>query len=118
MLSKKPIKGFILNYPDLWYTFVVYVHDYNCEFLIYEINSQDDENYYWLKDGAMSSMEETVSLINAEIYCDGWVKWDGCSDWSFGDYHFCSKEQAMRVGIIMGIAYDLTKEHCPNWMDL
>lgn len=54
----------------------------------------------------------TESLDEAELFLEGHVKWDGCSNMYTEEescWHFCEKQQAVNVGILMGRLYELAE---------
>jgi len=48
---------------------------------------------------------------------DGHVKWDGCSNWTFGEviYHACSQEALVSLGKALAECWLWTKELLPTW---
>ena len=38
----------------------------------------------WQKSG-----DEVASIDDAQVYCSGYIKWDGCAEIDFGSHHFC-----------------------------
>ena len=57
----------------------------------YEITSyDDDDNIYFHKKDALCSSDEVENIDDADIYLEGHVKWDGCSELQQGQhYHWC-----------------------------
>lgn len=67
------------------------------------------------RKGARSSMDTTYELDEAQRVIDGYVKWDGCSDLDFfpdrnGNDHFCGKNNAMGLGLLIGEIYEFARE--------
>lgn len=64
-----------------------------------------------------------ADLINDDdenVVINGYVRWDGCSNWSFPDdttwpYHFCWRGEIERFGQIMLVCFDLAYELNPEW---
>lgn len=61
------------------------------------------------KDQPMFTGEDH-SIEYKPNYCDDWIfegfiKWDGCSDFTFNNAHFCSPEQAADLGTLMNCCY-------------
>jgi hypothetical protein len=52
---------------------------------------------------------------------DGWIKWDGCSNWTFGRpvpgsmVHFCGKAEAVGIGDLMRRLYEIAAEWMPAY---
>jgi len=45
----------------------------------------------------------------------GFLKWDGCINIEFYNYvHFCGKEEAMNLGVLLGYIYDMAAEMMPE----
>jgi hypothetical protein len=69
-------------------------HDHSVDFLIYE------------GTGYLEQFSEEVKLGISEVLgpnygdslvCEGYIKWDGCSNWKFGEgysLHFCGIDEA------------------------
>lgn len=66
----------------------------------------------YLIPGAKSSYETTTDRAQAEVFLCGEVKWDHCSHLTFTEsyHHFCSREQASNIGVLLGRIYDTSKE--------
>jgi len=58
-------------------------------------------------------------IEGAEILFEGHVKWDGCSNWSFGDegygLHYCDRDSLTHLGEALSRCWDFTKENHPRW---
>jgi hypothetical protein len=52
-------------------------------------------------------------------FLSGDVKWDGCSNWDWHTsecmQHFCTKDSAVKIGVLMGRLYDLAAEMIPGF---
>jgi hypothetical protein len=81
------------------------------EFKVFDIHSLGDapeENGYG--DNGQVDLQAVIDgHVNPEIY--GTVKWDGCSNFHFKQdcFHYCSKEQAQRIGVALARVYDEAK---------
>lgn len=86
------------------------------EFEIYRIWGIDaDGEILYISDCSPVS-----NIAEAEIYLDGNVKWDGCSNWHIQEserccVHGCSREHLTAVGEVMARCWDWTAELCVNW---
>lgn len=58
--------------------------------------------------------EETEVPDELELIGQGWVKWDGCSNWTFNQsdvaIHFCERNDMLAFGEMMANCYDLAKQ--------
>jgi hypothetical protein len=54
--------------------------------------------------------------VDLEPFLKGTVKWDGCSNWKFDDewMHFCSKQEAKRLGTLLEKCYEMALELMPD----
>lgn len=54
-----------------------------------------------------------------ELYLEGSIKWDGCSNWNFCTdacmKHFCGQYHAVGIGRLLHRVYDITIEHLPTF---
>ena len=56
---------------------------------------------------------QTTTNINlAEVFVNGFIKWDGCSEWSFteGGFHACGLKHVERVNRIAQVLYHEARE--------
>lgn len=109
------------DWNDIRFAAVAEPEDYHCEFKVYEIAGSDEDSVV-LVGHVNSSPVDTESLDEATVYLHGYVKWDGCSNWYFDEQdrvmlHFCEKEQAQAIGVLLGRLYDWAKELIPNWWE-
>lgn len=111
------------HYPDIHFTVVATPNTYHVDFKIYEIAGYGN--------GSLETGDFTDPLYgpqfqelgpDTEVFADGSVKWDGCSNWDIGPegcmVHGCDKEDLINIGIVLSRCWDLTKELCPKWIDL
>lgn len=73
---------------------------------------------FWDRKDSHTNGNGVRSLDEAELYIQGTVKWDGCSDWIFEDaklHHGCNREDLARVGDVMAICWEMNDEFCPHW---
>jgi hypothetical protein len=77
------------------------------------------------RKGAISGTDSVETTEEAQVYLSGSIKWDGCSNLYFDEQdsiegtkcslHFCGKQEAMNVGVLMGRLYDLAAKIIPAW---
>jgi len=104
--------------PNLGFTIAAVTHQHMVEFKIYDLASLSQPYLY--RCDRDSSPEFTESLDEAEIFVQGRVKWDGCSDWYFDEQdramiHGCSRSDIQRLGDVLSLCWDWTAELCPEW---
>ena len=122
----------IKHFNNLGYSIVATVAEptqYHVEYAIY---SHDGLMYdqsgnatvpIFHKRGSGCYPDPVESLEDAGIAIKGSVKWDGCSNWDFSSeemilFHGCNKQTLVNIGLILGEAWDWTKELIPEtWMD-
>jgi hypothetical protein len=99
------------------FTIVFEPQEHRVLFHVYEvIGWLDDEKgtkEYQRKD-ASTSPDFGESIDEAEIFLKGQIKWDGCSDLYLGDsgyFHFCGKQDALRLGALINYLYDKCAEY-------
>lgn len=85
------------------------------EFVVHQrITVADDGTSVW-----DSNNGPVYELDDATVYVSGSVKWDGCSNWDFGCAeclkHFCSREEAAELAVVIDRLYVLAAEHIPAW---
>lgn len=91
---------------------------YHVDYRIYQIYSHEPELCWVVRDRD----NFTDDLEKASVFIHGYVKWDGCSNWHFDIcdkvmLHGCEKEDLTRIGTVLGICWDWTREICPHWLD-
>jgi hypothetical protein len=60
-----------------------------------------------------------TDLSEAEVEVEGFVRWDGCSNFDFMPdsatmTHFCGKTAAVNLGVMLGRVYDAAKGLIPD----
>ena len=73
----------------------------------------EDENGFntYVKVGSNGNGTTTINLEEAQRVLEGYIKWDGCSDFDFypdhgGNEHFCGKRHAVGLGKLLEFIYD------------
>ena len=104
---------------DIWYSIRAWPGEYDVEFEVFEMSSMSEEPSGMVPlFESKESRDQTSNLDEAERVFVGHVKWDGCSNWDLngdgGIPHFCSKEQAVRVGAVMALCYDYAAALMPD----
>lgn len=104
------------HWKDIAYAVVAELGDNKLYIKVKVLNifGYDENNavFYRLQDS--TSPVPTEDIEKAEVFLQGSIKWDGCSNLQFKDgdclLHFCDKKDAMNVGVLMGRLYDLAHE--------
>lgn len=60
-----------------------------------------------------------IPTIKKRVYLSGDIRWDGCSNMYFNRQdevmlHFCGKQEAMNIGVLMGYLYEKALEFMPS----
>jgi len=82
---------------------------------------EDGSKQYPIR-GAVSGMDTTDDLEQAQRMFTGTIKWDGCSDLNFfpdedGYEHFCGRKGAIALGELINQAYEIAWGMMPNSND-
>jgi hypothetical protein len=82
------------------------------EFKAYKVRERVDNCPKFEADmkGARGPIEFTTDLEKANVYMDGSVKWDGCSNIRFNEQgvhymHFCGQKEAENIGKLLSEIY-------------
>src|SRR5277367_1987808 len=99
-------------FPELHFAVVAELepeYKQSVEYKIYEIvatSCGDDPKPLFQNRNARSHPDPVESIEDAEVYMQGFVKWDGCSNWILQAdrkcmLHFCTQESLLNVGKIL-----------------
>jgi len=111
----------IRHVEKLNFTIIAKPEDYKVNYTIYDNEGIDlNGNVLFHRKNASCHPDIVENIEDAEIFIHGEVKWDGCSNWHFDEQdrvmiHGCCKEDVERLGLILGICWDMTKDLCPHW---
>lgn len=85
-------------------------------FKIYEIggtnlteNGKPTVDIFWNRKNWKSLPDPVTTLDEAQIWLEGSVKFDGCSNWHFEEcmaVHFCTKEQCENLGKLLTMCWE------------
>lgn len=109
------------HFEDIRFTVTATLQDAegrHIDFVVYEIAGTDAETneLCWNRKGATSLPDPVDTLCDAQPFLHGFVKWDGCSNWSFDQQdegmmlHGCCRNDLTRIGEVMGRCWDITKD--------
>ena len=117
-----PIAPITKSFPDLGFLVVAQPSEYLVDYKIYDVIGYDtaDNEFVYERAGATDSMDTTKDLAEAQIFIQGHIKWDGCSNWSFDVQdecmlHCCDRHDLERIGLILATCWDWTAELCGKW---
>ncbi len=107
------------TWEDIGFMAVAEPKESSCDFKAYRVWVHGDK-LLPSKKKADSLPDFAESLEDAHVYLDGFVKWDGCSNWTFAGelcppLHFCDKQEAVNIGELLARLYDWAAELIPNW---
>ena len=114
----------IRHFPEMGYTVRASVDramEVSVDFEIFPIASVSDDGTTFNWKNKPWGSEFTTELEDAELFIDGYVRWDGCSNWLFHEcargfkIHACSKKELIEIGAIMAACHDITAELLPGW---
>lgn len=78
----------------------------------------DDGPPMMLKKGWKSSPDDCTSNPDeAELFVEGSIKWDGCSDLTIGRdgyIHSCGREGPQKLGALLERLYDIARDAMPG----
>lgn len=116
-----------LTWDDLGYHLVAEAYQYRLELVVYPIYECYDANGSpsrtsaggpWLIEKEFSG-KPVADKDKADVILSGAVKWDGCSNWTFGSpeimLHFCTRDELAGIGTLLVRLYDLAAEMVPHW---
>jgi hypothetical protein len=108
----------IEHWDDIMYGATFDAHEHYVNVRAFTIYKMSDGSYEYQDAEAHSSPSPVADIDKAETFVRGSIKWDGCSNLEFNDdevmLHFCSKEGAMNVGVLLGRLYDVAREMMPG----
>ncbi len=116
------------SWRELDVTVVAVVEPYSVDFKVYEVQGWG-ESGEGTGDWSVPTYEATDakdcgdwvdSVEGATPLMHGYVKWDGCSNWSFPStekcmYHACGRPGLTRLGDVMARCWDWTAQLLPTW---
>lgn len=87
---------------------------YAVDYEIYELLGKDDGHFLYNHKGS-PCYNPDEPFKEADVYCHGFVKWDGCSNWHWDEQddcmlHGCSKQDLLNLGIVLARCWDWTTE--------
>lgn len=84
--------------------------EYAIEFLASKITGVGDDGPVYEMKGAQSSMDTTLIFDESERFINGFIKWNGCSHYYFGDdtgyLHLCGKHNINEISKLIKIIYN------------
>ena len=117
-MIKNPI---IEHWEDLGFTAIISWEGDNpaaIDFKLCKIMGTSNGNPIWShKDDVFHT---TDNLENAHVYLEGFIKWDGCSDWRFLEQeiimlHFCSLKEMQNIGHVFTRCWTMAEDLLPRF---
>ena len=110
----------IKHIREFGFTIVATPRRHSVDYVIYEhegYTSAGDPLFH--ERGALMAPKPVETIEESEPYLHGSVKWDGCSNWHIDEQdrnmiHGCSKEDLTRIGCILGVCWEWTKDLCEH----
>ena len=107
----------IERFDDIWYSVIVKPSSHHVDYNIHKHTGQMPD-----KDGdviiPLYGMNYKEEIDEGDFDIGGYVKWDGCSNWSTNPdcmFHGCSREDISVIGDILSKCWDLTAKYCRVW---
>lgn len=113
-------------FEDLLYYVTYEVRQYHVDYVVYPVFAMYVDGNLEITNGVPLVEKDmggspVYKTVEAEVAVTGSVKWDGCSNWDFKTrecmLHFCSREQMVQLGELLGRLYDLASKELPSWSD-
>lgn len=89
----------------------------SAQFTVWPCVPADTDGEVWIKDSFVSDDDDAVFAdyeVEKGNFLNGFVKWDGCSNWTFGDpdcmMHFCELSECESIGPLMRELYTKAAE--------
>jgi len=110
----------IKHFLEYGFTVVAIPKDYHVDYIIHDHFGIQDGKVLYTVDDVDDRYPYTDDITKAEIFIEGNIKWDGCSNWNYvanADImlHGCCKDDILRFGLILGECWDMMDELCPHW---
>lgn len=102
---------------DYLFLITYQVKEYCVEFSVYEAQSENSSGDLLFQPEEENWTEYLTDPTGLTPFLQGYVKWDGCTNWEAGQdrmCHACTREQLTRIGTVLGMCHDLG-QLCPNW---
>lgn len=89
------------------------------DFQIFEVigyDSDGEKRKFFNRKDAQSLPDPVYSYDEAEVVAEGFVKWDGCTQFDVGSVHVDSKEQLRALFVAIEKARELAADEMPGMM--
>lgn len=88
------------------------------DFKLYKITDIWNGNPVW--ERLDKDCYNTNKLEEARVYLDGFIKWDGCSNWRFVQQtnvmlHFCSLKEMQNISDVFTRCWTMTEDLLPRF---
>lgn len=107
-------------WEDIEYTIRIKAEDYSAHWELFSMVCLPPGEIKYAKKGWRSlPMDVTANLDEAQPCAKGWIKWDGCHEFTVGDgensYHVCGKRNMSELTTALLRVYDVAAEAIPHW---
>lgn len=95
-------------------------HDSVLDFMVFQVTGQYADGKPSFEVADDPACDSTADLVEAQVFLQGAIKWDGCSNWHFDEQdncmlHFCGARQASGIGRLMERMYDIAAARMPTF---
>ena len=104
-------------FEDIGFVAIGFPRGYLANFKVYKLCgiTSPDGQLVFTKDS-----DAVYEITEAELYLDGNVRWDGCSNWHFDEQdrcciHGCDRDDLTAIGEIMARCWDWAADLCIQW---
>lgn len=100
----------LIIWEDILYACEYQQLEYHMDFKVYAVTGIIEGE---LKEGRYVFGDNfTKTHVESEVFCSGFVKWDGCTNFDFDaqeecSLHTCDKEGLVNIGVMLGRVFDL-----------
>lgn len=107
----------IVHFDDIGYSASCDIREHYATFIVYGIARYlQPENLRSYEKETGGGFTENISEAHSDL--SGSIKWDGCSNWNMmpdeARLHFCSREDAINLGVLLGRLYNIAKAEIPR----
>lgn len=115
------MKKKLIKFDDIDFVATAEIEKHSVSFEVYEIVGRyENGDLLYTRKGATCTPDTVDDLAHAQIYLHGYVKWDGCSNWSIDIaeeimLHACDRRGLSRIGEVMARCWDYTKDNLSSF---
>lgn len=110
----KDFRVWMTEEGEMPYAASVENYEYHADFKVYRVWQvlEPWDGVGFQRKGSDIEPDFVQLVEEAEVFLSGFVKWDGCSNWDFGEgsIHFCDVDSAAEIGELFRKLYAWAKE--------